>query len=648
MSLDLENDYKKAKDTINSYKTYINAKSSYDSVTEPKGDSLEQNEPNVIEQIDKVKQDAKRFRRKIKNQLEQLLDINSVLSGGKGDGRNTSNTFRYVKNTFVKVLKTIQPIIREILLEEAKNAVRCDSQQLYDSRDIYIKVSALDLFGLLKLDPNSEEGALLFEKKPIDVQTPKFSMNRELYNRIQSNVSFEGEYGGRFFKGASGQDLFDIQFVPRNNLGVTGPWYKISLKNRADGLNKVGQFLVDYYQAISIVDFANIIANIMNALTGCISISANVGTAQNTENTKFALFIQRILGLCFDNVSEIDVSGNAKVGELDGVDQSFYEFTDIDLRQIEQTVQNILEGVTEFENCNNVKFPVNTDVIIAALNRLNLRPEGDEVAAVNEVTDSFVNSTDPNGIGIEGDFKIKVDFNFINKIAEGLVVTLLSPKVLLPIYVMVESTNQYVTDSINSLMVFAKNFGTFLNKIVSRIGAIFVEKLFDIITKDIKQLLQQIIKDLAKEQADIRIIIILKLVQLAIVVAEFVRDWRKCKSVIDEISWLLKIATSGWGKVPGFSGKLPYPLLLFSQFLDGASATREFIGTINEMQKMGIPTGTLPDGSPNLNLLSKFGQMKAQQREKAENGVVEIGMPLAVPITPAFTVSPVKLYGKSF
>ena len=190
MSLDLENDYKKAKDTINSYKTYLNAKSAYDSITEPKGDSLEQNEPNVIEQIDKVKKDAKRFRRKIKNQLEQLLDINSILTGNKGDTKKGSNTFRYVKNSFVKVLKIIQPIIREILLEEAQNAVKCDLEQLYDSRDIYIKVSTLDLFGLLKLDPDSEEGALLYEKKPIDVQTPKFSMNRELYNRIQISNSF--------------------------------------------------------------------------------------------------------------------------------------------------------------------------------------------------------------------------------------------------------------------------------------------------------------------------------------------------------------------------------------------------------------------------------------------------------------------------
>jgi hypothetical protein len=236
--------------------------------------------------------------------------------------------------------------------------------------------------------------------------------------------------------------------------------------------------------------------------------------------------------------------------------------------------------------------------------------------------------------------------NFIKKIAEGLVVSLLSPKVLLPIFLMLESLGQLVSSSIKSIMDFAKNFGKFLQNLISRIGAIFVKKLFEIISKDIKQLLQSIIKDLAKEKADIRLIIILKLIQLAIVIAEFVRDWRRCKSVVDEILWLLKIATTGWGKIPGFDGKIPFPLLLFSQFLDGKSATREFIGSIEEMQKLGIPTGAMPDGSPNLDMLKMFGQLKASQRENAENGVTEISVPL-IPVSPTFTTGVLKIYGKS-
>jgi hypothetical protein len=136
---------------------------------------------------------------------------------------------------------------------------------------------------------------------------------------------------------------------------------------------------------------------------------------------------------------------------------------------------------------------------------------------------------------------------------------------------------------------------------------------------------------------------------LLIVVADFIRDWRKCKSVVDELLWLLKIATTGWGPnslLSGFKGTIPYPLLLAARFLDGYSETRAFIGTIEELQKLGIPTGPMPDGSPNLGLLAMFGQMKAMAIEQAENGKVEIAVdPLS--FTPAGLTNGIVIFGKS-
>ena len=132
---------------------------------------------------------------------------------------------------------------------------------------------------------------------------------------------------------------------------------------------------------------------------------------------------------------------------------------------------------------------------------------------------------------------------------------------------------------------------------------------------------------------------ILKLIQLLLLIAQFISDWRKCKSVIDEILWLLKIATTGWG------GEIPLPLLFASQLLDGYSESRAFIGAIEELQKLGIPTGPLPDGSPNLDVLKMLGQMKSMAKEEAENGKVQIAVgPLS--ITPAGLTVPSSAFGK--
>lgn len=631
-SLDLSLDYDSAKKKIQASKTYTDLKQQYDDVVNKKGDSFEEAKQDVTEQLDKIKEQTKRFQREIKNQFEQLLDISNV-TGGKG-----SNSIRYIKRLLLQTLRNIEPKILEILMEESLNAVGCDQQQTFTPQILYIKVKSTDIINLLKKDPTSDDGKVLYEKYPVNVQQYPFAMNKELYQRIQSSNSYLID-NGQYYLGASTQPLFDIEYVEFDNLGQTGPWFKVTLLNRANNINKVGSFMVDYYKSIKVVDFTNIMAYIMESLSGAISISGNVGIVQAEDTNKFLLVIQRILGLCFDNKSEIDVSGISKLAELDGVDNSFFEFTDIDLRKIEQKITNIKNGVVEFEDCGNVKLPVNYQDILDALDNLNYVEDKDLVAAADSLTDTLTNNPEWAGFAIEGNIQAAVDLNFVKLIVQGLISALLSPKILLPIMIMLKSLGQTFVDALETLVQFMKEFKTFVINIVSKVGAIFVEELFNIIKKDIKNLLQSIIIDIAKEKLDKKLTMILKLIQLLLLIAQFISDWRKCKSVIDEILWLLKIATTGWG------GEIPLPLLFASQLLDGYSESRAFIGAIEELQKLGIPTGPLPDGSPNLDVLKMLGQMKSMAKEEAENGKVQVAVG-ALSITPAGLTVPASAFGK--
>jgi hypothetical protein len=330
----------------------------------------------------------------------------------------------------------------------------------------------------------------------------------------------------------------------------------------------------------------------------------------------------------------------AKIAELDGIDESFFEFTDLDLRNIQQRVSNIQNGVVEYENCGNVKLPIDSLSILESLENIRFVPDSNLVDAADSVTQTITNNPQWQGLAITGNIQAAVDFNFVKLIAQGLVTAVLSPKVLLPIFIMLKALGQTIVDSINTFVDFIKQFKKFFTNLVSKIGAIFVQELFNLIKKDIKNLIQQIIKDLAKEKADKRLIIILKLIQLLILIANFISDWRKCKSVIDELLWLLKIATTGFGN------EIPLPLLFGAQLLDGFSETRAFIGTIEELQKLGIDTGALPDGSPNLGILSILGQLKASANENAENGKLQIALP-PLTITPAGLTLPSNAFGKS-
>lgn len=632
MSLDLNSSYQQAQNKVKAAQSYKDAKSDYDKTVKKAGQSFEQSKSKVTEQVGQFKDQTKKFQKQIKNQFEQLLDLNNV-TGGKG-----SNSSKYIKKLLLQALKNIEPKIYEILREESLKAVGCDQQQVYDPQVLYIKVSSIDLGSMLKNDPADEIGKVLYEKNPISIQTYPFSMNRELYQRIESGQPYSVD-NGQLYLGASGQALFDIQFTEFDNLAQTGPWYKVTLQNRIGGVNNVAEFLIDYYKTIKLVDFTNIMAQIMESLSGAISIQANVGLVQAEDASKFMLIIQRILGLCFDSKSEIDVSGVAKVSDGDSIDNSFFEFTEIDLRNIDQRVSNVKKGVIQFEDCDNVDLPVNAGAILTSLNNLNFIPDNDLVNGADQVTQTLANNPDWSGLGLQANVQASVDFNFIKLISQGLIISLLSPKILLPIMTMLKAIGQNVSDVIDSFVQFAKQFKKFVINLISKIGSLFVQELFNLIKKDIVNLIQQIVLDLAKEKANKKIIMILKLIQILLIVAQLISDWRRCKSVVDEILQLLKVATTGWG------GEIPLPLLYGSQILDGYSETRAFLGTIEEMQKLGIPTGPMPDGSPNLNVLSKFAQLKAQASEDAENGKVQIAVgPLS--ITPAGQTVPASAFGK--
>jgi len=626
-SIDIKADYKKAQEKIEATKNYKELKSQYNDTKKQIGDSFEKNKKGVTDQYNKVKDKLKSYQKDVKNQFELLLDLNQTTSSGG------TNATKYVKRTLITAIKNIEPKLSDLLIEESLNAVGCDQQQVYQPKPVYVKVSSIDLLGLLKKNPAEEPGSVLYEKNQIQVQNYPFSMNRELYQRIQSGNPYSADYNGALYLGQSGRDLFDIQYVEtRQDTGETGPWFKVDLTNRLNTPNKVGQFMVDYYKTIKVVETENMMANIMESLCGAVSMKVNAGVGEVENQTKQDILIQRILGLCFDNRSEIDVSGIAKLAELDGVDESFFEFTDIDLRNIDQRVTNIKNGVIEFEDCGEVKVPVDYNTIISELNNLKFVKDSDLVDACDNLTNVLA---DNPLWGINA--KPTIDFNFVKLLVQGIVATLLGPKTLLPIFTMLKALGQESSDLINSFVTFIKNFKKFALNLISKIGALFVQELFEIIKGDIKNLILSVISDIVKEKMNKKLIIILKLISLLLIVAKFISDWRKCKSVVDELLGLLTLITTG--------DSIPLPLLFASELLDGYSETRAFVGTIAEMQKSGMPTGPMPDGSPNLDVLSKFAQMKAMANEEAENGKVQVAIgPLTV--LPAGVTIPAGWSGK--
>jgi hypothetical protein len=616
---DINDGFKSISDKVTTNKKYKKIKDDVDNLKKKAGSSFEKASDKTSTTLSEASNLKKKYQKNLKTQLDNLLEL-KFLSTGSGN-----NTKQYLKKSFVKAIKELQPKIIELLNQEVIKTIGCSQDQTYINQTLYIRVKAIDLQNLLREDPASDIGKVLYEKEDVQFFNYPFAMNKELYNRIQNINQPFSTVAGQSYKGKSGQELFDITYVESyvdttTLQTIQGSFFKIDLKNRVS-VNKITEFLKDYYSTITFIEYKNFFANLMNQLSGAISIQKGDGKLDLGDFQKVLLILQRILGLCFDKTKEIDVSGTAKLSESDGIDESFFEFTEIDLRIIDQTISDIKLGVVEFEECDTVKLPVNSSDILTAINNLNF--EGDDN---NNAIDQSSNITDvltenPGWFPL----KINIDLSFLKEFPKAVVMTLLSPKVLLPLFIAIKALGENVDNQINSFMDFVKQFKSFIVSLTSKISALFIEILVDIIKKDIKNLIRSIISDITNEKLRLRLEVIRSLTEVLLAVLNLVKDFRECKSVIDELLGLLKLANKGFGN------SIPYPLLLSSELLDGYSSTRAFLNVIGEFEKLGLPTGPMPDGSPNLMLASIKGMMDGMDKEEAQNGKYAIAVkPLAV------------------
>jgi hypothetical protein len=678
MPLDINSTQQSIQSKIDAYKTYREVSQSEKSLLGKAGNSASEATSQISSALDKVSEFQKRFQRDPPNSMDQLLGFLGQTQG------NGSSTIKYLRSKILQAAAEIGPKMEGILKKETINAIGCSVEQTYNGvtaeslslrplplrpqqEGIYIPVNSLDFFSNLKQSPQTNFGKIYYEKpdpsadqsfRPYGGEVA-FPMNKQLFNLMTSDNQGRSysQINGQNYKGKSGQPLFDLQYTNTNSFGVTGDYYRVILidreNNQGNIANNVGEFISDYYSTINIVDTVDIGAQIVNIISGALNIDAQVGFGELNNQSRFGLIVARILGLCFDERREIDVSGVSKVGELDGVDESFFELNEIDLRNIEVQISNVQNGIMEFEDCDNIQLPVDSEVLVDQLIefRDNLSGETVDQQVVNleQIIDSISDNptwslTAPSNLNV----KVSIDKNVIKKIPIAVAAGVLTPKNLLPLYTLLSviqsgatyTYNQAVTEInettasvaeigneganvgaqgsniVTSGENFLKIYKTFAIQVISQINAEFLQVLYEILKKDIVNLVSSIISDIQRSAVLKNYAIILRLAQIALVVSQLVNDYRKCKSLLDNILLLLNLIGQ---TVPI---QIPLPLLSLAALLPGTSPERASINVIEGLQKVGIPTGTLPDGSPNLMGLYDLISKRGSDKEEAENGKI--------------------------
>lgn len=691
MALSLPEQQSQIENRLTALKTYNDISNAEKKILSKGGNSFSNVGNTVSSQLNKISEQQKRFQRDAPTSMDRVLNLLNITNGSGPE------SFKFLRRAVIQTLTEIGPQINKILSEETIKALGCSQEQTYTginvgevqvpslsllpvNQGIYVPLKNVDLSNFLKVDVDNWLGKIYYEKEipsSSDTFVPyggsiRYPINRMLRGRtIDAGQTYEN-FVGKYYNGKSGDYLFDLNYTTQDDLGQSGDFFRVFLLDRQGSplntngvsLNNVTQFVQDYYSTIEPFRLPQVLATTINSLTNFVDIKARVGFTQMEEQNKFALILNRILGLCFDDREEIDVSGIAKVAELDGVDDTFFEFTEVDLRNIEFNIADAQQGVVTFVDCDNVKLPVDADLIanqiIEFSDTVSAQTKAEQVESIEKIIDSITKDPKwkllyPNTAGVE----VSISKNFIKQLPVALASSILNPKVLLPLMTMfkvleknvnenvndvfnqqnqlISSANtilksgttigQQVSKGVNDGVDFIKKNKSFVIAVVSRISAIFIETLFEILKREIFVLLEIIIRDINKSSTLKRYAIILRLVQLAYVIGRFVRDYRKCKSLLDEIAMLLQMISNSVGAI-----RLPAFLNLFAALLPGFSPERATLNVLEELQKLGIPTGPGPDGSDNLMNQFVKSVISGIDSEESQNGKVQTSVALAPPI----------------
>jgi hypothetical protein len=77
-------------------------------------------------------------------------------------------------------------------------------------------------------------------------------------------------------------------------------------------------------------------------------------------------------------------------------------------------------------------------------------------------------------------------------------------------------------------------------------------------------------------------------------------NFNDCQEINNEVLEILNLNNVSISGGIGFNFGIPFFLLAVAKFRPGISRNRTYINYINNLEKLGVDTGPLPDGSPNL------------------------------------------------
>lgn len=363
----------------------------------------------------------------------------------------------------------IEQELKRFLKKELKSIVSCGVNPSLPSfikstgSGVVTPVDKIDFFDLLKTDPNSEAGKLLYNDVPTSILTDSTDLNTFLYGVIQKD--------GVSQTWNSTKQIIDITFQSQDNLNVN-PNNSLIFKANPNYDNKsLTQFNDDFIDSLILFDTNNIINAIVDSSFGSISSSVKKTTKQLENEAKINDIINKI----------------ANSDNDDDIDDSYFTFTNEELQNQQREADIRKNGIRKLECCSKISasIPI-TNLTSFNDEYLTATTRSQKYEVVNKNITLLANQTAVNSNESSDNINIKLNFvqTMINNLTHVFVNTIISPKVI-SIFLINNKIIYGQSASYNDATDFMKKNKTLTETVVKKVNELIIKTLLTIAVKEI-------------------------------------------------------------------------------------------------------------------------------------------------------------------
>lgn len=340
---------------------------------------------------------------------------------------------------------------------------------------INIETSKIDFYNILKTDPLTQEGKLLYT----DVNSPQLissnDFNTFLYGAIQNDGVTEN-WGS--------PSILDVKF---NSLNLTPlPNNTITFNTNINYDTKtLTDFNDNYIDSITLFNSSGLLNKVLDDIFGSISVKLNKSVKQLQKEEE----IKKIVN-CIVNSDENDV-----------IDDGFFSFSNDEISELEELANFRKQGISVFNSCGSRpnSLPIDTISII------NTQISGTTGEQKKEAITNGINTLSlvirTQALDRKDGHVLELNFieNIIQNLVSSIVGYILSPKIItifLINYKIIYGINSEYTDAAD----FIKQNRNLIKDISKSVRNIIIDMLLNIVLKEVSRLAAEIAIDIATEK----------------------------------------------------------------------------------------------------------------------------------------------------